>query len=273
MQPSLPRRPGVVGDSMPRRRPINLSLAECLTLSRVTVGSFDASALRWAASFTGNAVQSALDAEDIFKVKVPPWAEARKALESHFALGKASHCLSVLPHVWADFHEPQITVGFVHFLTIGVHQNERVLALLRATGFSERDLQLSQIVRTAAVAEARTGDGERIDILAYADTGRGRYGVVVEAKFDAHLLEKQLRIYQKAAKDIYRLASSQRRRLVVVAPKFSRKIGPPLQNYPEWQFVTWERLLVRFEAWLPPESDCEEFSRFRRTIWHRAGYG
>ncbi len=258
---------------MSRRRPITPSLAECLVLSRVTVRSFDASALRWAASFTGNAVQSALDAEEIFKVRVPLWAEARKALENHFALGKVSHCLSVLPHVWADFHEPQITFGFVHFLTIGMHQNERVLAFLRATGFSENDLQLSQVVRTGAIAEARTGDGERIDILAFADTGRARYGVVVEAKFDAHLLEKQLRVYQKAAKDIYRLGSSKRRRLVVVAPKFGRKIGPPLQKYPEWQFVTWERLLIRFEAWLPPEYDCEEFLRFRRTIWHRAGYG
>jgi hypothetical protein len=259
---------------MPRRQPRPLpSAADFATLNRLPVTAFDAAALSWSIRFSGDAIQSALDADQLFRAPPPIWAEAREDLSAYFALGKPSHALRLSPHVWADFHEPQITSGFVHFVTSGPHKADRIIALLRAAGFSESDLATAEITGTAAQAEARTDTGERIDILAYAQTPRGRYGVIIEAKFGHSLSKKQLRVYEVAASELHRLGTRRRRRLIVVAPKYSSKISRPLQGDPEWRFVSWERLLVRYEAALEAAADSEDFARFRRTIWHRSGHG
>ncbi len=90
---------------------------------------------------------------------IQPWGEGLAAMRRAFGLEREGHCLTTEPHRWAWFHEPQITGGFVHFLTEGSRARRlgRAEAFVRAAfhlaGRSADFLDEQRIVDATAAAE------------------------------------------------------------------------------------------------------------------------
>ena len=199
--------------------------------------------------------------------KAAAWTRNAPALRRSFAL-HAHGALGAEPHRWAQFHEPQITRGFCHFLSTGPAEirRRRSQAVVAAI-WGERMPSGFEAAASAASAE----DG-RIDlaVLVTGVDGR-RIGAVVEAKFKHRLTARQLQRYRQLAKARWQLAPEDRR-LTVVMPTLDAISRRFLKRNPEWRFLSWERLLVRVDNALDPSIDDEDFRRFRRTVWLRA-YG
>lgn len=207
-----------------------------------------------------------------------PWSEGLAAIRRSFGTEREGHCFTTEPHRWAWFHEPQITNGFVHFMTEG----SRVQRFARAEAFVRAAFHLAGrpadfiadrlIVDVSAEAEHPVEGGGRIDILVELELdGGGVAGVLIEAKLGADLSPTQLATYHNHAleRDGWQ---EDRTALVIVAPlpgKLSRAV---LDRNPKWVAESWWSFLQHLEHRLSPEHDCDDYRRFRRTVWEGA-YG
>jgi len=200
------------------------------------------------------------------------------ALSRLFGLDRPGHCFTFAPHRWSQFHEPQITGGLVHFLSDGpaARCRPRTLALLRAAfhcaGRSCARLEGRTIAHALAEAELRLDNGARIDILVELGFDDGSCaGAVIEAKFGADLSASQLRHYLRHAEGRAGWCAEDMA-LLVIAPHPRDLSAKVLAKNRDWAVQSWWTLLDAFERELSPADDCEDFARFRRTIWERA-YG
>lgn len=209
---------------------------------------------------------------------VQSWDEGLAALRRAFGLEREGHCLTTEPHRWAWFHEPQITGGFVHFLTEGSRARRfgRAEAFVRAAfhlaGRCGEFLDAQRIVDATAAAEHPVEEGGRIDILVELELEDGSMaGVVIEAKLGADLSPTQLKNYHVYARgrDGWH---EDRWALLIVAPQPAWLSRDVLERNSEWAAESWWRFLHRLEHCLSPEHDCDDYRRFRRTVWEGA-YG
>ncbi|WP_146215361.1 PD-(D/E)XK nuclease family protein [Blastomonas natatoria] len=206
----------------------------------------------------------------------PSPTQGRAALSRLFGLDRPGHCFTMEPHRWSVFHEPQITGGLVHFLSDGpaARCQARTLALLRAAfrcaGRSCERLERQDIAHALAEAELRLDNGARIDILVELGFDDGSCaGAVIEAKFGADLSANQLQCYQHHSEERAGWCPEDTV-LLVIAPHPRDLCAKVLADNSEWTVQSWWTLLDAFERELSPADDCEDFARFRRTIWERA---
>lgn len=209
---------------------------------------------------------------------VQPWGEGLAALRRAFGLEREGHCLTTEPHRWAWFHEPQITGGFVHFLTEGTRTQQHVRAAAfvqsaflvagrAANFFADR-----RILDVTAAAEHPVEAGKRIDILIELELDdESIAGLVIEAKLNADLSQAQLPSYRKHALGRKGWRAEQTA-LLILAPQPARLNRSVLKRNPEWSAQSWWSFLTQLERSLSPEDDCHDYRRFRRTVW-KGAYG
>lgn len=241
---------------------------------------FSAQPLIWAAARSAEAMQTTLLHGTLDRLPKLAWATAKSSISAHFEFPDIGHCLAVEPHLWVDLTEPQVTLGLVRFIAVqdSKTRKARTWALLHAlwrnrVGAHLEPLPpLDEVIGASVKAEAATGAGKRIDIIAWLSTKNGRrYGAVVEAKFGHHLTRDQLGGYQAAATARFNLALD-RMTLAVVASSFTKATAADMRAHRHWQFVSWHKLITRLDTALAlADADDQDFARFRRTIWHRTG--
>lgn len=206
------------------------------------------------------------------------WGDGLAALRRTFGLEREGHCLATEPHRWAWFHEPQITNGFVHFLTEGTRARQlaRAEAFFRAAyhvaGRSADFLDDRRIQAVTAAAEHPVEGGGRIDILVELELDdESIAGLVIEAKLGADLSPKQLQRYRKHA--LGREGwHEDRTALLIVAPQPGQLSSIVRGRNAQWSAQSWWSFLQQLEHRLSPEHDCDDYRRFRRTVWEGA-YG
>lgn len=200
----------------------------------------------------------------------PAWSEGAAAASRLFRLDE-DHCFHTPPHVWSNFHEPQITRGFAHFLGMGPPslRRGRALAFMRAAAlcagrtFGETDLDGATF---RCIAEEN-----RTDVLLECRTNGGRFGVSLEAKFGHRLTRGQLPRAMAHARDGCGW-NLDRSVFLVVAPDADALNGPVMHANRRngWVPTSWWNLLDLLEREMRPAFDCMDYRRFRRTVWHRA---
>lgn len=209
---------------------------------------------------------------------IQAWSEGLAAMRRAFGLEREGHCLTTEPHRWAWFHEPQITGGFVHFLTEGARAQRLaqaeafVRAAFHVAGRGPDFLAGRRVLDVLAAAELQVDGGTRIDILVELELDDDTMiGVVIEAKFGADLSPTQLAGYRKHARERAGWLGEQTA-LLILAPEPARLNRAVLTRNPDWAAESWWRFLQQLEHRLSPEHDCEDYRRFRRTVWEGA-YG
>ena len=233
-------------------------------------------ALTWAKALWPKS-NALLNAELLQKANRPR-KDCREPLSALFGLERPSHCFKVEPHRWAWFHEPQITAGFEHFLSIGSQhqQNARAIAVVKAAfrcaNQSTNAIDQLDVIDTLAFAELCVDKGNskrRIDLLVELHCSDNRnVGAVVEAKFESNLNDVQLGAYQQHA--ISRPGwTGERTAFVVIAPFPGKLDQQILFENPDWRASSWCQFMQYLEQELMQDDACEDFRRFRRTIWHR----
>ncbi|WP_422356996.1 hypothetical protein [Qipengyuania flava] len=242
---------------------------------------YGAEALAWLDRRFGSARSQVLSGNLTGRIR-PAQYDADSLLEL-FDIEGEGHCFTARAHEWARFHEPQITGGLVHFLGQGDLEVQlgRCLAFYRAcarcSGGEARDIDADDVIDWEVIEEEPTlrehgASGRkrvergRIDILVEFKLEDGaKAGAAVEAKFDHTLTPGQLRKYSAHLED-------EREWKLEVAPLLLVTRQPEdLRSDKLWQSVTWWRFMVAFEREIG-RFDCDEFRRFRRTIW-KASYG
>ena len=208
----------------------------------------------------------------------PAWRDGLNALRATFGLEREGHCFKIEPHLWAWFHEPQMTGGFVHFLTEGRNADcaARAAAFVRAAfhsaGRSPDFLAGRTVSHVVAEAELLVDANRRIDILVDLTFDDGTCaGVVIEAKFGADLSVGQLGSYRAHAMSRPGWCA-ERAAFLVVAPMTGGLNRAVLDRNPDWASQSWWNFLHHMEQELSPNHDCSDYRRFRRTVWNRA-YG
>ena len=198
----------------------------------------------------------------------PDWSSGIQALESVFALKRREHLFRAAPSVtWATFTEPQLTKGFARFLNDPdpTARIEKVRALLMALGAADLGEEMTEVMVTA---EAPTSGNKRIDLLIkWRDSSERRYAAAIEAKLGHHVTSGQLPAYRNHLRKI----ANDRRLLVVVAPRLTKRTDRSLRRNRDWRWTTWRDLLIAYERALPVDYDDGEYLRFRRTLWDQAG--
>jgi len=203
-------------------------------------------------------------------IPLPPWHTAQAALEDAMGLVSATSSLRCVPHAWASFHEPQFTRGFIHFLTEGAASQREarcrafVHAALRCASKSSQSAMIGPITAVSAEPEEN-----RIDMLVELEDAGGRFGAAIEAKFWHRLTKGQL---QKAKRhvELSRRWDLHRSALVVIAPVTEQLDQRMLRANKDWRATSWWAFLRCFERELEERHDCDDFRRFRRTIWYHA---
>jgi hypothetical protein len=229
--------------------------------NRHSISAAHLDALRWFGRRQSTSVQMAL-ADRSLEGLGRPWNDYERALTSTFRL-TATHCFSVPPYSWAAFHEPQITKGIAHFLSIGtgLQRRLRIYAFLRALRVPGLPNDAESLKTVEAIAEQG-----RIDLKVLATTTGGvRIGAVIEAKLGHKITSGQLPKYKKLS-----LAAADELLLCVVAPGGTKSSRRALKKNESWQFHTWRSVLLALEEHLPAQADDDEFRRFRRTVWEHA---
>lgn len=191
------------------------------------------------------------------------WSEA--GLSRLFGIDVSHHCFRSVPHTWTGFHEPQITGGFAHFLNSGTPSQR----LSRSVAFIKAAAQAAGLP-TAPYDQAHSAhaaaEENRTDLLVTLFGDGKPTGASIEAKFGHRLTPGQL---PKAFRHVERRGwDLDTAVLLVVAPN----VTSLPQTTKRWRSTSWWTLLSALEALLDPVHDCEDFRRFRRTVWHRA-YG
>jgi hypothetical protein len=217
----------------------------------------------------GLLIRSGLKRSDILPVNPPVWD--REALSELFGLDRPTHCFHTTPHVWASFHEPQITCGFAHFLNEGgaAQRLARAVALLKAAmACAGKD---PAIVDALGATSARCkAEENRTDILVELQHSDRRIGTSIEAKFRHRLTRGQLPKAKRHAES--RGWTMEDSALLVVAPGDAKVGQTILRNYRNagWRTTDWATLILKIEAFTDARHDCADYRRFRRTVWYRA---
>ena len=206
------------------------------------------------------------------KVRAHPWHDGNASLAALFGLSTESHCFSEAPHEWIDPLEPQITKGFVHFLTNGPHhrQRERCLSFVKAAmACSPRSKSIGEEWQPLSVcAEA---EENRIDILVELTDGKSRFGAVIEAKFGHRLTQGQLKKAEGHVLDrdgrAWNLPCSA---FLIIAPLTSQIDPELLKSSPNWMPVSWWAFLTRLDMEIDAAQDCGDYRRFRRSVWNKS---
>lgn len=206
------------------------------------------------------------------KVRAHPWREDASSLDALFGLETETHCFNEAPHQWIDPLEPQITKGFVYFLTDCSLERQRARCLSfakAALACSPRSIPIKSEWKPLKVrAEA---EENRIDILVELSDGKTHFGVAIEAKFGHRLTPGQLEKAEQHVLDQSGPAwDSSRSAFLVVAPLISRIDAKLLKPRPYWQPVSWWSFLTRLEHEIDGSHDCVEYRRFRRSVWYKA---
>lgn len=199
-------------------------------------------------------------------VGLPAWPQGARAMATVFKDLGESHCLHLAPHAWAEFHEPQITRGFVHFLKSGGAQQQlaRAIAFVKAATLSAGgdhaaiDCFKPQSARCAA-------EEERVDILVELRRDSNRIGAAVEAKFGHHLTSEQLpNAWRHAIEQCH--WDPERSAFLVIAPVATQVDGPVMRKHVErWTAISWWGFLNHLERLTDADYDCQDYRRFRRT--------
>lgn len=221
------------------------------------------SALKWFGRKSLDAVRFVVCERSLSGV-ARPWSSYAQAFDELFRLSP-THCFAARAHDWTSFHEPQLTRGLAHFLSVGStgQRRARVHAFLKATGAERLPIKADSLCQCDAVAE----EG-RIDLKVIATTEHDlKIGVVVEAKLGHKITTGQLSRYRKLSR-----GDADDLLLCVVAPSLTTSSRRALRKNAAWQFHTWRTLLLGLEENLPVEADDDDFRRFRRTMWKEA-YG
>jgi len=203
------------------------------------------------------------------------WSLGLSAIGSVFALHRRLHLFrSETPVGWVEFTEPQLTKGLAHFLDAPdpTLRKERVCALLKALGAMKLSND-NDINSVKVTAEAPTSKRKRIDLLIeWQDSMKERYAVAIEAKLGRghDVTPGQLPSYRDYL-DKKMAIPSERRWLVVVSPRLTRRTDQSLQRNQEWRWAGWHGLLVAHERSLRDEHDNPEYAGFRRTLWDQTG--
>ena len=208
---------------------------------------------------------------------LPDWSKSLAAMTAVFGFDRRHHLFHADPVDWVRLTEPQATSAFVHFLHAEDRavRKGRVRAFLRALG-SDGGQPDSVLRKVSAEAEAAAGP-RRIDILLrWQDASNLRRGAIVEAKFGHQISGGQLSRYSERLGGIerqYRKDSESRERplLFVVSSRRRRHDDKALADNRYWRWMSWRSLLLGYDRALDPEHDDDEFRRFRRTLWDRAG--
>jgi hypothetical protein len=227
---------------------------------------FDAAALH--AYLHGVGDPTPLIRQGLDMIQSAEWAGGADGLTDLFGLDRRHHCFHVAPHAWATFHEPQITAGFVHFLTAGDRPRRlsRAISLAQAAAHcAGKTLDVRGIVSARCAAEEN-----RTDILVELHGGPRPIGASIEAKFGHQLTTGQLpKAYAHASAQGWDLEKSAF--LVVTSDPADLTLAIMRQNRPRgWRATAWWALLSELERLTDPAHDCADYRRFRRTVWHRA---
>lgn len=237
-------------------------------LGSVPAPAFDAEALLVVArAYTGadEAICNGLRA-----IPLQCWEAGQTALTTAFDLASPTNSFGSQPHAWASFHEPQFTRGFVHFLDQGGPTQRTA----RCRAFVQAALRCSGNVRLLPadwqpVAVCAEAEENRIDILVELEDEGGRFGAAIEAKFWHRLTQGQLKKAENHVVDI-RNWDVTRSAFVVIAPTADKVEATQLRASNNWRATSWWSFLRGFEREIEERFDCEEFRRFRRTIWYHA---
>lgn len=210
---------------------------------------------------------------------LPDWSKSRAAMTAAFGFDLRHHLFHADPVYWVRLTEPQATSAFVDFLNADDRavREGRVRAFLRALG-SDGGQPDAVLGEASAEAEADAGQQKRIDmLLRWQDASNLRRGAIVEAKFGHQISVGQLPQYRvhllRGIERQYRKASESRERplLFVVSSRRRRHDDKALARNRDWRWMSWRSLLLGYDRALAPEHDDDEFRRFRRTLWDRAG--
>ncbi len=259
-----------------RRADLRLRGGDVRLLAKRTAPTFDRPALLQANRLFGG--NEGIMSTPLNDLPSPAWREGLHALRATFGLEREGHCFKTEPYLWAWFHEPQITGGFVHFLTEGRSADcaARAVAFVRAAfqsaGRSPDFLAGRTVSHVAAEAELLVDANKRVDILVdLTFDDETCAGVVIEAKFGADLSVDQLGSYRKHAMNRPGWCA-ERAVFLVVAPMTGGLNRTVLDRNPDWATQSWWNFLHHIEQELSPHHDCNDYRRFRRTVWNRA-YG
>lgn len=205
-------------------------------------------------------------------VRPRPWRDEAASLGKPFRLQAAIHCFNEAPHAWIDPLEPQITKGFVYFLTTGPQdrQRARCLSFVKAAlACSPRTVKIEDTWHPLSFcAEA---EENRIDMLVELTDGKTRFGAAIEAKFGHRLTPGQL---EKAESHVLdqagRAWDTARSAFLVIAPLVGRIDTKQLKSRPYWRPTSWWAFLVALDHQIDGLQDCADYRRFRRSVWHKA---
>lgn len=203
------------------------------------------------------------------EITLAGWPQRSRDLADHFGTAAPTSCFAVQPHEWASFLEPQITRGFAHFLMAGDRRERhaRCLAFVRAAlaCHGNRDLP-EDFAFTAVEVEA---EEERIDLLVQLEGPAGTFGAVVEAKF-GHRLTDQLRKAEDHVLKVRRWRKPQSAFLVLSREPIA---SGHVYMRDTWHSASWWTFLRHLDDRIAEASDCEDYRRFRRTVWRQAYQG
>lgn len=199
----------------------------------------------------------------------PAWSLGLWGITSLFSLANPTHCFRVLPHAWARFHEPQVTAGFAYFLNSGPARCRvaRALAFVKAAarcaGRNVSSIDAFDVQTARCVAEEN-----RTDILVELRSGSRRVGAAIEAKFGHKLTRGQLPKALRHVRDCDWIVQDSV--LLVVSPDAASLNPAIMRQNRNWHAASWWSLLSNLEQLTDPDHDCDDYRRFRRTVWRRA---
>ena len=235
----------------------------------------DYDALPWLSERLAHVALRATRRGDLNGIPLAPWTTSRGAITALLGASGNQQCFEQTPHPWAELLEPQITRGLASFLSAGnfYQRAARTLSFIEAVAGPRlratiESIRLGDVASVAAIPEAASGDGRRIDLITWLQFRDGRrLGAVVEAKVGHHVTEGQLASYEAAARDQYQLRP-ELTAFVVVAPALTRALAKQMRRHGNWSLLPWRVLLLRLSATLADhQCDEDDFIRFRRTLW------
>lgn len=193
-----------------------------------------------------------------------------EAISVHFGLGNQQHSLHVAPLEWLRLGETLATQGLKHFLAAS---DSRAHLFLKAIA-PEIDWP-PDLAGINVNAETHAGRG-RIDLLISGRYQEATWGAVIEAKFEHSIKSNPLPDYMHHGAKIGMefgpsVMAKPTGALIVLGKRVCRQTRKRLRRNKYWRFVHWREVLRRFDAILAEDIPDEDFRRFRRTIWERAG--
>ncbi len=196
------------------------------------------------------------------RCRLGAWESCRNAIDQLYELHRTVHFLKHPQGVFPHLRETQITKALQAFLeNSSVRKLERCQSLFDALAGGDGP-------RLKSVEKIRADDqGTRMDLAVHCrDTQDEPCCLVIEAKLEAPLSPKQLPGYREELRN-YKPGNLH---LWVIAKTQSNSIAENLRlrKNKEWKFLTWHRLLIRWQASLPEEPGPDAMSLLSE-IWKR----